>query len=66
MKSLASLITAAIMLVLVFAGANKIESMSCHAKWEGAFPVTYSFMGGCKVQTPDGKWIPAENYREVK
>lgn len=65
MKFLISIIPPVILLALIFGGIYKIDQTSCHSRWEGSgMPTTYSFMGGCKVQLPDGKWIPEDRYRE--
>jgi hypothetical protein len=66
MKELASLIFTVAFIVLVLSGMNAVFAVSCEAQWEGTFPTKYSFFGGCKIQLPDGKWIPSDNYREVK
>jgi hypothetical protein len=64
MKSIIAII---IGVVLMFAGVNKLAEVECKSKWEDSgFATKYNFIGGCRIQTPDGKWIPAENYREVK
>lgn len=54
-----------IFIIAVFTGSNKLQEASCREQWKDAFPYKYNFIGGCKIQIPDGKWIPAENYREV-
>ena len=59
------LIFPGILIMLIFGGFYKIDKTSCYSRWEGSgMPTTYSFLGGCKIQLPDGKWIPEDRYRE--
>ena len=59
------LIVPCIMIALVIGAAYKIDQYSCTSRWEDSGMATkYSFMGGCKIQLPDGKWIPEDRYRE--
>ena len=64
LKALASALS---FLVVVFAAENLAAGVACHDQWKrSGFGVDYSFMQGCMISTEDGKWIPAENYREVR
>jgi hypothetical protein len=55
-----------ILIALILGAVNKLTQYSCFAAWEDSgMPVKYSFMGGCKIQLPDGKWIPEDRYREI-
>lgn len=67
MKTLITgLIAPLIAIALILAGVNKLSQYSCFASWEDSgMPVKYSFMGGCKIQLTDGKWIPEDRYREI-
>jgi len=52
--------------VLVIALAMGADSYSCRSKWEASgMAVSWGPIQGCLIQPEDGKWIPAENYREI-
>jgi hypothetical protein len=49
---------------VVVAGAMYLDSLSCHAKFEGSgLKSDWGIISGCRVNTPDQGWIPSENYR---
>lgn len=51
--------------ILLF--SNFVGGVECRSKWEqSGFEVQYGFLKGCLIKAPEGKWIPAENYREMK
>ena len=60
-------ITALVMLVaMVVAGLVWVSSAQCQAKWErSGMQSEWVLFAGCRVQTADGRWIPAVNYREI-
>ena len=38
----------------------------CESRWSGSgFNTQYTHYGGCRIQLEDGRWIPANNYREI-
>ena len=44
-----------------------INKASCHASWkDSGYNSTYSFFGGCRIETEEGIWVPTENYRPIK
>jgi len=61
MKELLLMLAAvAIVTASAVAVAWPLARVACHAKWEDSrFPVRYSFLGGCQIQTKLG-WIPAK------
>ena len=66
-SALAGLIAALICFGIVFGLSYWASSSSCKAQWsDSGFGVRYGFMSGCMIHLPDGRWIPADNYREVK
>lgn len=52
-------------LVLAAVGANKLLEANCKMSWEESdFESRYSFTAGCQIKVK-GRWIPAENYRDI-
>jgi hypothetical protein len=52
--------------VVIFGGAAYIDYVGCHNRWrDSGFPVRYELIAGCMIRQKDGRWIPAENYREL-
>lgn len=48
-------------------GVNQLAGVSCYAHTDGMKVTTaYSFFGGCRVSTPDGRMVPLDTYREFK
>ena len=67
MKDLISIVVSLLLIAVVIAGFNKLSEINCMSMWsDSGFGVQYGFLPGCRIQTLDGKWIPADNYREVK
>lgn len=60
-------LTALLMLIaLVVSGLIWVSSAQCRAKWErSGMQSEWVLFAGCRIQTADGKWIPAANYREM-
>jgi hypothetical protein len=43
-----------------------LDSAGCNARWEDSgYKVSYSAMGGCKVNK-DGKWLPETAIRSIE
>lgn len=43
-----------------------VQEWKCGQKWaDSGMEYQYSWGGGCRIKTPAGVWIPAENYREI-
>lgn len=58
---------ALVSVLFLFWGLNQLQGASCHATTAGMkVTVDYSFLGGCRVSTPDGRMVPLEAYREFK
>ena len=62
-------LTAIAAILAVIAGLGwasyAVSAAACSSQWEGAFPSEFRFFGGCMIEVAPGKWIPADNYREV-
>ena len=59
----ATLVMAIIIGLIAWAAA----AISCSSKWEDSgLKSKYSIFSGCRVQTPDGRWLPAESVREIE
>lgn len=62
-------LTAAVAILAAIAalgwGAYAFDAAACSAKWAGTYPSDYSFLAGCRIEVAPGKWLPADNYREV-
>jgi hypothetical protein len=57
----------AMLLLLLFVLVNWANSVSCHRQWQhSGMKSSYSVMGGCVIQLPDGTWLPADNYRDIQ
>jgi hypothetical protein len=51
---------------IITGGAMFLDYVGCHNRWEDSgFKVRYGIIAGCMIQQKDGRWIPAENYREL-
>lgn len=59
----------AVLLAVIFAllcALAWVSSTACSAKWiNSGMRSEWTPFAGCRIQTPDGKWIPAESYREM-
>lgn len=43
-----------------------IGKVTCAARWSGSgMDNSYGFFSGCRVQTPNGRWIPDDRVREA-
>lgn len=43
-----------------------VDSTKCTEMWAGSgMRSEWKVFAGCRLRMPDGKWIPAKNYREV-
>lgn len=44
-----------------------LNKNACYAKTEGmGFNVEWSFLGGCRIEYENGKWIPLDRYRIIE
>lgn len=56
-----------VLMALAVWGANALSEASCRASTAGMkVDVDYSFLGGCRVSTPDGRMVPLGTYREFR
>lgn len=56
-----------LVLAVIVAALNWVEITKCHAKWgRSGMRAEWTLFAGCLVQTQDGTWIPATNYREMQ
>lgn len=63
--SLAISIIVLVAAVIIIAFYYFIARFSCHQRWKDAgLESRFTLLGGCQLQI-DGRWIPAENYRQV-
>lgn len=59
------LIFTLIMAVLFFISFLAARA-ACDRQWEGSgMKSEYRILQGCRIQLKDGRWIPADNYREI-
>lgn len=57
-----ALLVAAVVVGLMYFAA----SAKCSRQWENSgFPSEYRAFQGCRIKLKDGRWIPAQNYREL-
>lgn len=43
-----------------------VNSTTCSKKWgQSGLRSNWTLFAGCRLRMPDGKWIPAESYREI-
>lgn len=57
-----AIITLAAMLAILLA----LSAWDCHARWaDSGFQSRFQVPGGCQIKMKDGRWIPAERYREL-
>lgn len=51
----------------MYAATAYLGKVGCHSQWEDSgMPVKWAVMAGCRVQLPDGTWIPADHYRAIE
>jgi hypothetical protein len=63
---LAPLIMLFILFAAMLGGAAYLDYVGCSNRWrDSGFPVRYELIAGCMIKQKDGRWIPAENYREL-
>lgn len=56
-----------VMAVIVGLISWAAAAISCSSKWEDSGLMSkYSIFAGCRVQMPDGRWLPAERVREIE
>lgn len=67
-RTIATLATiAAIIVAFIWAIFIGLPAYGCHSKWrDSGLDSQYGFFAGCRVQTPDGRWLPAERVREIE
>lgn len=55
-----------VLIALVVSGLLWVASTRCQAEWaRSGMQSEWVLFAGCRIQTADGKWIPAANYREM-
>lgn len=53
-------------IVVIFGALLWLSSVKCASRWEqSGFETSYGPLQGCLVRH-DGRWIPEENYREMR
>ena len=51
---------------MLSSGVSTLRDMQCHARWANSgFKASYSISTGCRVQKPNGHWIPESAVRET-
>lgn len=51
---------------VLIGGALWLSSASCSAAWsKSGMATSWGPIQGCLVQTPSGRWVPAERVREI-
>jgi hypothetical protein len=56
----------AVVLILGLLGLLWLAPVQCHSQWDNSgMEVSWGIVKGCMVKTKDGKWIPADNYRNI-
>lgn len=61
------LIVLVAILVLVLPIAAWLASYKCSAQWsESGLQSKWQLGSGCRVKTPDGRWLPADRVRETE
>ena len=66
-KEVGAILGAAVLIVAVLATvlyfANRAK---CLNQWQGSgMEASFEVLEGCRIRLPDGRRIPAENYREL-
>lgn len=57
---------AVLALLAMFAAGLSIPKYKCEQGWkDSGMPYKWGIIGGCRIQQPDGTWIPARNYRVI-
>ena len=55
-----------IMLAALLVGLNVFKSYQCDATWKrSGLKSEWTFLQGCLVELPDGRWMPSERLREI-
>lgn len=63
---LATLIVGIIGIVMLWALTLIPDYFSCAARWsESSMQTSWGPIQGCKVQLPDGRWLPEDRVREI-
>ena len=51
---------------LMMTGAIWLADVGCEARWkDSGMSSDYTLVGGCRVQRPDGTWVPASAIRDL-
>jgi hypothetical protein len=55
-----------VFLALLLGGLYWANKVKCQRQWEGSgMPSEFRAFQGCRIKLKDGRWIPAQNYREL-
>ena len=66
LESLFSGISALLVTAVLLAGIFYLAKLECSQRWENSgMEYEYGVIQGCVIQLKDGRWVPAENYREL-
>lgn len=58
------IIVGLVVILILFACMFVFAKYKCYNKWEDSgYKVDHAFMKGCRLQK-DGKWLPAESFRQ--
>jgi hypothetical protein len=64
--NLATFIAGIIILAIVVGIGMGINNVKCKGRWgDSGLPVSWGPVQGCKVQLPDGRWLPEDRIREI-
>ena len=56
----------AVLFVGLFVGIFQLSKANCYSSWEySGLNVDWGPLKGCIVQTPNGRWLPADSLRDM-
>lgn len=52
--------------LVILAAPYFIMRATCHGRWaDSGMATSFGVLGGCRVQLPDGRWVPEDRVRET-
>lgn len=55
-----------VLIGLLILGYMALSSVTCSARWKGSeLKTDWGPIQGCRVQLPDGRWMPEDRVREI-
>jgi len=65
-EALISVGIGAVFFALLLGGIYWASDVKCQRQWQGSgMQSEYRAFQGCRIKLSDGRWIPAQNYREL-